>query len=180
MAATKLQPNPEHEMLIMVVYPSIGAEGIGRLIGRGLKALPLPFVNHASRVATLIGILLLPLTILLYAVGALLGLLGYIGLKLWGQRYVLTNHSLQSWSSIGQRLIKGVPLNQIADVSVKQLPGQAFYHAADLIVRDAGGNEILTLSGVPRADVFRQTILKARDANTQVAAALATIGARAR
>jgi hypothetical protein len=36
----------------------------------------------------------------------------------------------------------------------------------------------LTLEGVPRADVFRQTIFKARDARVQVAEALKAISAR--
>jgi hypothetical protein len=148
------------------------------MIGRVLKSLPLPFVNHASLASSLLGILLLPLTILAYTLGALGGLTGYFVLKVFGHRYVLTNRSLQIWASIGQRLIREVPLGQMAEVLVSQQPGQEFYHAADLVALDAGGNEIFTLAGVPRADVFRQTILKARDANTQVAASLATIGAR--
>jgi hypothetical protein len=123
---------------------------------------------------------LLPLTIAVYTLGALGGLTGYIVLKIFGQRYLLTNRGLQIWASIGQKLIKEVPLSQIADVAVEQLPGQKFYQAADVVVLDAAGNVILRLAGVPRADVFRQTILKARDASTQVAAALATIGARSR
>lgn len=178
MAAATLQQNPEPETLIMFVYPSNGADGIGRAIGRVLKALPLPFVNHASLAASLVGILLLPFTIFVFTVGALAGLAGYVTLKLFGQRYVLTNRSLQIWSSIGQRLVKEVPLAQIAEVSVEQQSGQEFYHAADLVILDQGGNEVLRLAGVPRADVFRQTILKARDARTQVADALKTISAR--
>ncbi len=144
---------------------------------RALKALPLPFVNHCSFAATIAGIVLLPVTIAIYSLAALGGLTGYFVLKIFGQRYLLTNRSLQIWTSIGERMIQEVPLGQIADVSVEQKPGQEFYHAADLVMLDAGGNEILTLAGVPRADVFRQTILKSRDASTQVAAASATIGA---
>lgn len=179
MAATKLQSNPAPETLIMFVYPSIAADGIGRAIGRVLKTMPLPFVNHRSFVSSLIGLLLLPLTILVYTIGALGGLTGYFVLKLFGQRYLLTNRSLQIWSSIGQRLLKEVPLGQIAEISVDQQAGQEFYHAADLVIFDQGGNESLRLMGVPRADVFRQTILKARDAHTEVAKALQTISARA-
>ena len=178
MALAMLQQDPEPETLIMFVYPSNGADGIGRMIGRVLKALPLPFVNHASRAASLVGIVLLPITVFVFTVGALLGLVGYVGLKLFGQRYVLTNRSLQIWGSIGERLVREIPLNQIAEISVDQKAGQEFYHAADLVIRDQGGNEVLTLAGVPRADVFRQTILKARDARTQVAEALKAISAR--
>ncbi len=178
MALAMLQQDREPETLIMFVYPSIGADSMGRLIGRILKALPLPFVNHAPLVASLVGILLLPVTILVFSVGALLGLMGYVVLKVFGERYVLTNRSLQIWGAIGERLVKEVPLGQIAEVSVDQKTGQEFYHAANLVIRDPGGNEVMTLAGVPRADVFRQTILKVRDARTQVADALKTISAR--
>ena len=71
-----------------------------------------------------------------------------------------------------------MPLAQIAGIEVEQHNGQAFYHAADLKMLDAGGHVTLTLAGVPRADVFRQTILEARDARNQVEAALTTIGSR--
>lgn len=178
MPATTLQANPEPETLIMFVYPSIGADAPGRFIGRFLKAMPLPFVNHAPLAASIVGLLLLPVTILVFTVGAVLGLGGYFVMKIFGNRYVLTNRSLQIWSSIGQRLVKEVPLAQIATISVEQQKGQAFYKAADLVVLDQGGNEVLTLEGVPRADVFRETILKARDARVQVAEALKTISAR--
>jgi hypothetical protein len=178
MPATTLQANPEPETLIMFVYPSIGADGPGRLIGRTLKALPLPFVNHAPLGASILGLVLLPITIGLFALGAVLGLGGYFVMKVFGHRYVLTNRSLQIWSSLGQRLVREVPLAQIAAISVEQRNGQAFYKAADLVVLDQAGNEVLTLEGVPRADVFRQTILKARDARVQVAEALKAIAAR--
>lgn len=178
MPATTLQANPEPETLIMFVYPSIGADAPGRLIGRTLKALPLPFVNHASIGASILGIVLLPVTIGLFTLGAMLGLGGYVAQKVIGHRYVLTNRSLQIWSSLGQRLVREAGLSQIAGISVVQRKGQAFFHAADLVALDAGGNEILTLEGVPRADVFRQTILKARDARVQVADALKVISAR--
>lgn len=167
MAATMLQPKAEPETLIMTVYPSIGALGLGRVIGGLMNLIPMPFTRTLKLSAIVFGLPLAPL-----------GLLLYFWMKAFGERYVLTNHSLQIWSSIGQRLIRAVSLNQIGEVSVNQKSGQEYFHAADLVLRDAGGNEVLTLAGVPRADVFRQTILKARDANTQVAAALATIGAR--
>lgn len=178
MPATTLQANPEPETLIMFVYPSIGADGPGRLIGRGLKALPLPFVNHASLGASIVGLVLLPLTIVLFALGALAGLVWYFVQKVFGNRYVLTNRSVQIWSSLVKRLVNEVPLTQIGTIAVEQRKGQAFYHAADLVIQDAGSNEVLTLEGVPRAEVFRQTILKARDARVQVAEALKAITAR--
>ncbi len=178
MPATMLPSDKKTETLIMSVYPSISADGPGRLIGRTFSLFPLPFVNHNSLGASLVGLVLLPITIGVYTLGALAGLGGYVASKVIGDRYVLTNRALQIWSSLGQRLKGEVTLEQIAEVEVHQKKGQAFYHAADVIILDAGGNPILTLAGVPRAEVFRQTIIKARDARIQVSAALAVIGAR--
>jgi hypothetical protein len=39
---------------------------------------------------------------------------------------------------------------------------------------------LAVLAGVPRADVFRQSILEARDARVKTSASLATIDARAK
>lgn len=178
MPAVTVQAPNESESLIMFVYPSIAGDAPGRLIGRALHALPLPFVNHTPLALSLLGILLLPVTILIFTLGALAALGGYVVMKVFGHRYVLTTQAIQVWSSIGQRLVGAVSLDQIADVSVNERKGQAFFHAADLVILDRGGNEVLTLEGVPRADVFRQTILKARDARVQVAEALRNISAR--
>jgi hypothetical protein len=151
----------------MVVYPSISADAPGRLIGRLMNSIPLPFTKNVKLSALILGLPLAPFGALWYAIQ-----------KVAGNRYVLTNRSIAAWSSIGQRLSGSVPLGDIADISVVERKGQAFFRAADLEILDAGGNVALTLPGVPRAEVFRQIILKARDAHTQVEAALATIGAR--
>lgn len=168
MAATKLQPNPEPELQIMTVYPSISVDGLGRFIGRAMYCIPLPFSKNVKLSALVFGLLLAPIGFVLYVIQ-----------KLIGPRYLLTNRSIQSWSSIGTRLFGSVPLQQIAEIEVVEKPGQAFFHAADLNILDSGGNTVLTLDGVVRAEVFRHTILEARDARVQVESALATIGARA-
>lgn len=168
MAATKLQPNPEPELQVMTVYPSISADGLGRFIGWLMNCIPMPFSKNLKLSAFLF---FLPCA----AVSPVL----YFLQKAFGARYVLTNRSVQIWSVVGQRQIGSVPLEQVADIEIVEKDGQEFFHAADLNLLDAGGNTVLTLAGVPRADVFRHTILEARDARTQVEAALATIGARA-
>ena len=57
-------------------------------------------------------------------------------------------------------------------------PGQAFYPAADIRLVGKKGETLAVLPGVPRADVFRQSIVEARDARVKVEASLATIKAR--
>jgi len=81
-------------------------------------------------------------------------------------------------SALGPKLFKKIPLNDIAEVVVDQQLGQAFYPAADLKLVGKKGETIAVLPGVPRADVFRQSIIEARDARVQVEASLATIQAR--
>lgn len=166
MAAT-LEPKTQPETLVMFVYPSIAADGVGRFMGRWMNRIPLPFTKNVTFSGLVLGLIFAPF-----------GALFYVLQKIFGQKYVLTNRSLQVWSSIGQRLIGSVPLEQIDEIAINQKNGQEFFRAADLQILDKGGNAVMTLAGVPRADVFRHTILRTRDAHTQVEAALATIGAR--
>ena len=148
------------------VWPSICAIGPGRLIGRLSNAIP--FKINGIKLSYL---LLTPITVPF-------ALKLYFWLKVFGERYTLTNQAVERWSSLGTRRLARMPLDDLATVTIVERPGQAFYHAADLDLRDKGGNRLMTLAGVPRPDVFRQTIIKARDARQTVAASLARINAR--
>jgi hypothetical protein len=108
-----------------------------------------------------------PVALVLYAVT-----------KLMGSRYRLTNRNVQEWSSLGNRMKRQMDLGEIADVVVEQVAGQAFFSAADLILQSADGKTGMRLAAVPRAEVFRQTILKASHARTLVQSSLETIQAR--
>jgi hypothetical protein len=154
------------ETVAMNVWPSICATGAGRGIGRLSDSIP--FKINGIKLSYL---LLTPIAIPF-------ALLFYFWLKVFGERYTLTNQAVERWSSLGTRRLARVSLDDLATVAIVGQPGQAFYHAADLELRDKAGNRLMTLAGVPRADVFRQTIIKARDARQQVAASLAKINAR--
>jgi len=154
------------ETVVMNVWPSVCATGPGRLCGRSYDSIPYK-INGIKLSYLLFTLPTIPIALVLY-----------FWLKLFGERYTLTNQAVERWSSLGTRRVARVPLEDVGTVAIVQHPGQAFYHAADLELRDKGGNRLMTLAGVPRADVFRQTILKARDARQQVAASLATINAR--
>ena len=154
------------QALIMAVYPSIAATGIGKLLGRLYQSIP-------TRIGGIkLSHLLFPLPT------AILAITVYFYLKLFGEVYVLTNRTVQLRRSLGNRLIREVPLSGIDQVVIRQEPGQEFYPAADIYLLNKAGQTIMTLPGVPRAEVFRQTILEARSAQDQVEAALATISAR--
>jgi hypothetical protein len=155
------------ENLLRTVYPSIACAGLGRMIGSLMNSIPL----------TIGGI---KLSYLLFApITAPLGLMGYFAVKISGEKYVLTNRSISRWAFVGTRLLQKVELERIGSISVDQLPGQEFYKASDLVITAADGNELMRLPAVPRAEIFRETILKAKQARVDVEASLATIRARA-
>ncbi len=154
------------ENTIMSQYPSIAATGLGRLIGQIADSIPVPvFGPKLSNL--LFGLPLAP-------VGAIL----YLGMKVVGERYVLTNRSIERWRMIGSRLLQEVPLPEVANVEIDVRPGQEFHKAADLVVLGSNGDLLMRLEGVKRADVFRRIILEARDARAHTEASLSTIRAR--
>jgi len=155
-----------HEAQIQTIYPSIACTGIGKLLGKLYNCIPIPLgdlkVSH----------LIFPLP------SAPLVVLIYFWLKVFGQVYLLTNRSVRIKSAVGPTLYQKVPLADIADVVVEQQQGQEFFPAADLRLLGKKGETLAVLGGVPWADVFRQSILDARDARVQTEASLATIRAR--
>lgn len=156
----------EAESIIMVVWPSIACTALGRLLGSICDSIPLKIGG-------------IKLSYILFALPlASVASLLYFILKLFGERYVLTSHAVQKWSSIGVQMTGEVPLTDIAELLIEQRAGQAFYHAADLQLLSSSGDRLLRLEGVPRPEVFRQTIIEARDARLQVQSALDAIASR--
>jgi hypothetical protein len=155
------------EAVIMTVYPSIAAYGIGRTFGSIYESIPL----------RIMGVKLSNLLFVLPTAPIAAGL--YFLQKATGVRYTLTNRSMQIWHALGNRKVKQVSLADVTDVVVREQPGQQFYKAGDIVLIGGKGNEeILTLSGIPYPHIFRQTILEARDARQMVAKSLETIKAR--
>lgn len=155
------------EVEIMTVYPSIAAYGIGRTFGSLYESIPL----------RIMGVKLSNLLFVLPTAPIAAGL--YFLQKVTGQRYKLTNRNMQVWHSLGNRKVTQVPLTDISGVLIRELPGQQFYKAADLVLIGGKGNDvIMTLPAIPYAHIFRQTILEARDSRQMVAKSLETIKAR--
>lgn len=154
------------QALIMTVYPSIGGTALGKSLGRLYESMPV-------RVGGIkLSHLLFPLPTAIIAIQV------YLHLKVFGEVYCLTNRSLQIRTSLGNQLKREVPLKDIEQVVIRQEPGQEFYPAADIYLLNKAGQTIMSLPGVLRAEVFRQSILEARAAQARVAASLATINAR--
>lgn len=154
------------EVEIRTKYPSIGSTAIGGLLGSIYESIPV----------RIWGVKLSHLLFVLPT--APLAIIGYVLTKLTGERYVLTNRSIQRWASIGQRQLQSVDLKDIVEVAIETSPGMAFYKCGNLHLQDAKGNTMMLLKGVNRPEVFRETLLKSRESRTQVEAALATIQAR--
>lgn len=98
--------------------------------------------------------------------------------RLLGSRYILTNRSVQIWSSLGSQRIASVDLSEVDSVVVDELPGQSFYRAADIRLKSAGGQTLLRLSGVADASAFCNVIQRAVQARRMVQSSLAVINAR--
>ncbi len=154
------------ETPVMTIYPSIACTGLGRALGKLYECMPMKVCGVK------LSHWLFPLPT---APGALKA---YLWIKLFGQRYTITNRSVQVWKSLGNRLEAKVDLAEIDDIAIAQDSGQVFYRAADLQLLDSAGDVLLQLRGVPNPDVFRNTILEARDARRQTDASRAIIEAR--
>lgn len=159
-------PSLPDERPIMTVYPSIAALGLGRALGVLYESIPL----SVGRVK--LSHLLFPLPTAPFA-----GLL-YFWLKAFGARYVLTTHRLRIVKGLSLKEGAEVLLEEIGRVDVHHSLGQTFFKAGTIVIRDHVGTERLQLPGVVRPDMFRQTILDARDAMISTEAARRTIEAR--
>lgn len=147
------------ETPLMTKWPSIAAMGAGRFVGQLMASLP-------TRI-----LLALP-------VCAPIGALLYFIQKVTGERYMITNKSVQRWTGLGGRMIQRIELSDIANMEVRQQSGQEFFHASDLLLLNAKGDVAMRLEGLPYAEIFRENIAKARAAALQVQESLNTIKAR--
>jgi hypothetical protein len=147
------------ETQMMTKWPSIAALGLGRFVGQLMASLPIRFT------------LGLPL---LAPIGALL----YLVQKVFGERFTITNKSVQRWTGLGGRMIQRIELSDIANMEVRQQSGQEFFRASDLLLLNAKGDVAMRLEGLPHAEIFRENITKARDAGVRVQESLNTIKAR--
>lgn len=157
--------SPTHEARIMTEYPSVGSSAPGRLIGQLMESVP--FRIFGVKISHLIfGLPLAPLGLLIFLLNKL------------GPRYVLTNRSVQIWSTMGSVRTASVDLTEVASVDLDELPGQGFYRSADIRLVASNGKTLIRLPGVADAAAFRNAIQRAIQARRLVQASLTTISAR--
>ena len=107
----------------MTEFPSVAASGPGRLIGQIMDSLPIRIFG-VKLSYLLFGLPLAPLGMLLFLLN-----------RPFGSRYILTNRSVQVWSSLGTQRTAVVDLNEIVEVELDQRPGQTFFRASDICLK---------------------------------------------
>jgi hypothetical protein len=141
-------PSSTREVTVMTVFPTLGAYGVGRLIGR-LCSMRAGFGFFT--LGKLLAPLMIPVALPLYAFSLLPGVL---------TRYRVSNRRVivqKGLRAIDQRW---VDLDRFDSIEVEVLPGQQWYRAGDLIFRN-GQIETFRLAGVPTPEPFRHTCLAA-------------------
>ncbi len=141
-------PPETSEVTTMIVWPSIANSPMGRLMGR-LFALGDP--DSAFRLGKLFMLPAIPIAMALYFKNVA---------PIVGQRYRLTNRRVVILNGMSGVDGQFVDLDRFDAIDLDILPGQAWYHAGDLVFR-RGPIEVLRLRGVSRPETFRQVCMKA-------------------
>jgi hypothetical protein len=166
-----VSPPEIKEAVIMTVWPSIAATGIGRFLGR------LYLIRWGWGVLTVghvIALLTSPLAAFLVLARFMHGFLadiefmnlGKVFLAVIPSSLIIRRYTLTNKRVVVQRGLKAideywVELDRFDAIDIEVLPGQEWYPAGNLIFR-RGPIETFRLDGVLRPEPFRQTCLKAR------------------
>lgn len=151
----------------MTEHPSIAAGMIGQALGSLYDCIPV----------RVFGITLSHLLFVLPSAPVALGL--YFLQRVTGEYFVLTNRSVQIWGARMGHRVSTVELSEVAEVEVRQAPGQKFFKAADILLRSSSGEVLQQLRGVPNASAFANAILRMGESRRMVQSAMETIAARA-
>ncbi len=140
------------EVPCKVVWPTIGATALGRLVGR-LASIRLGWGEFFT-LGKLLAVATLPLSLAVY---------GWQLTPYGCRRYMLTNRRIivrKGLMAVDQRWIS---FDDFDTIDIEVLPGQQWLHAGDLVCRH-GDVEVLRLAGVPRPEALRQVCLNMRTA----------------
>lgn len=153
-AATVLPPEFA-EVTSTVLWPSIGAFRLGRLVGQ-LCAVR---AGHGFfTLGKLMALLSIPVSLALYL----------WKITPWAcRRYRLTSHRILIEKGYRAAEVASIGLDQFEAIQVRVLPGQAWLRCGELVFLQDHRQQF-RLSGVPQPESFRQTCLKARTALLRV------------
>ena len=149
-------PAETREATVMTVWPSVAKFGLGRALG-GLFAIRWPDI-YIFRLGNLLALLSIPIALVLFFMRIAPGI---------GTRYRLTNRRVIVERGLTSVEDKAVDLDRFDTVEIVVQPGQAWYHAGDLVFKQ-GNVETFRLEGVSRPSAFRETCLKSQMAHAGV------------
>ena len=177
-AIAGVTPSQSEEVTSMVVWPSICSTGLGRTLGR-LYSIKIGF--SVLTIGNLIALASIPLAAVLYFFRLAPSI---FGLTPHGVTYRLTNRRVLeqrneirgSSEGLLPKFVFGaetrsVQLDRFDNVKIEVRPGQAWFHAGDLVYYQ-GEVETFRLPGICRPDVFAVCCMKARDSYVGVQQAL--------
>jgi hypothetical protein len=155
-----VMPSELAEVTCKVIWPTIGATRVGRLVGR-LAGVQVGWGRFFT-LGKLLALATLPISLAVFA---------WQLMPVVCRRYTLTNRRIIIRQ--GLRAIDGpwISLDDFERIQIEVLPGQEWLHAGDLIFRH-GELEVLRLCGVARPETFRQVCLTAQTASASVRAVL--------
>jgi hypothetical protein len=145
-------PPEAAEVLVLTVWPTIGATKVGRWVGR-MAAVRFG-IGEFFTLGKLLAAATIPVSLAVFA---------------WQfvphicRRYLLTNRRLmirRGWVGSDD---KWITLDEFDAIDIEVLPGQQWLRAGEVVFRRSG-SEVLRFSGVSRPEVFRQSCLKVRSA----------------
>ena len=145
-------PPESGEATVMVVWPSIGANGFGRWVGR-LAALE-QGVGSFFTIGKLLALATIPISLAVFA----WQLMPFVC-----RRYKLTNRRILIEKGLTSAEERSLELQEFDAIEVLVLPGQDWLHAGELVFK-RDQTEVFRLSGVSRPETFRQTCLKVQTA----------------
>ncbi|UUO05876.1 PH domain-containing protein [Blastopirellula sp. J2-11] len=158
-AIAGVAPSAGSETSVMTVWPSNGASGLGRLLGRLYE------IDQGVRFVTVGNLLALatsPIGAAIYLWHAAPGV---------GTHYRLTNRRVIIEKGLSGKPDRWVDLDRFNRIEIEVRPGQAWYHAGDMIFF-LDNIETFRLKGVSRPETFRSACMKAHQTYVGVREAL--------
>ena len=149
-------PSELTEVTCKVVWPTIAATRLGRLVGE-LAAVRLGWGEFFT-LGKLLAVATIPLSFSVF---------GWQLMPYVCRRYSLTNRRIIIRKGLLPVDERWIGLDEFDSIEIEVLPGQSWFHAGDLVFR-RGDLEVLRLAGVSRPETLRQVCLSAQTALVSV------------
>jgi hypothetical protein len=134
----------------MSTWPSNASFALGRLLGRAYS-IQFPGI-YIFKLGNLIALASIPIALVLFFLRIA---------PVVGKRYTLTNRRIVVQRGLTSREDKSIDLDKFNRIVIDVRPGQAWYHAGDLIFYQQEV-ERFRLEGVSRPEAFRASCLKSQ------------------